>query len=59
MKKINKYIDLQWYKLGYQNYNYFLDRKYICYSGKRIFFSWKYEHFHDVVFILNGCGYDK
>lgn len=59
MTKKNKYIEPRWYKLGYHNYNYFLDRKYICYSGKRIMFSWNLFHFQDVLFILNSCGYEN
>lgn len=54
IKKKNAYIEPHWYKLGYQNYDYFKARTIISYSGKRIFFSWKYSLFQDVLFILRG-----
>lgn len=58
MKKKNALIDTNWYKLGYQNYDYFKARKQICYSGKKIFFSWNYTFFNDVLFILKGMFND-
>ena len=38
-------IELNWYKIGYKNYDFYLARKRICYSCKKITFRWSVSHF--------------
>lgn len=45
-------IELNYYKIGYKNYDYFLARKTICYQGKKITFQWSVSHFHNVILNL-------
>lgn len=42
-------IELNWYKIGYQNYKYYLDRKRICYGGKKITFSRNQRFYQEVL----------
>lgn len=45
-------IELNLYKIGYKNYDYFLARKRLCYAGKKIIFKWSVSHFQDVILSL-------